>query len=450
MIAVGWPGIAQYDSVEQFRQVLSGHYDDWHPPAMARLWSLFHLVGGGAGPMMAAQLLCYWVGLGLLAAALAQRGARLPAILILAIGALPGFATWQWSVLKDVQMVAAMLAAVGTVGWWRLRGRRVPWMAWTIAGVLLIYATLVRANALFATVPLAVMMWPHRRWPIRLGLAAAGAAAVLALTPLINADLFGATPSGVAATEPLFDLAAIAVRTGDAEATGIAPAGIVALRRGHCVKTYFWDPLGNDPCAQAVEDLTARPVGQMYQLLAGAAIRHPVAYAEHRLAHFNMTERWLVGRGLIDGWPPLGSQPNTIGLGNPGQGASFWINATRPLADTPLGWPVVWLAVALIGLVEASRRAASPARDLACALLVSAISLEVSFMAISIAADLRYHLWPMIAAALGVVLLWSEARPARQILVVGGGALLLVIAGGVAARTILPPAPATYPALLAG
>jgi hypothetical protein len=161
--------------------------------------------------MVAMQVLLYWSGLGLIAAALASGEARRTAWVVLAIGILPWFAVWQWSVLKDVQMVAAMLAATGVVGWWRLRGRPVPWVAWAIAGIFLAYASLVRANALFATVPLAVMLLPKGPWPIRAGLVVAGLAAVLALMPVINAQVLGATPSGVETTVPLFDLAAIAV-----------------------------------------------------------------------------------------------------------------------------------------------------------------------------------------------------------------------------------------------
>jgi hypothetical protein len=449
MVAAGWPGLAQYDSVEQFRQVLSGRYDDWHPPVMARLWSLFHAIGGGAGPMMVLQIALYWLGLGLIAGGLAQAGRPRAAVLALAVGVLPGFAVWQWAVLKDVQMVAAMLAAVGIVGWWRLRGERVPLAAVAIAILLLGYATLVRANAVFATVPLAVMLWPHGGWPTRWMLALAGVGAVVVLTPLIDANLFDAAPSGVRTTEPLFDLAAIAVRTGDADATGIDPAGIAALRRGGCVKTYFWDTLGDGPCADAIEDLASRPVGAMYLQLAQAAVRHPMAYAEHRLAHFNMTQRWLVGRGLMDAWPPSQSQPNVQGLGDPGPLASWWIETTEALADTPLGWPIIWLALAMAALVEALRRAVSPLRDLALALVISALALEVSFVAISIAADLRYHLWPMTAAALGVILLFADAQPPRRMLAASVLALVLVIASGLAARAILPPAPSGYPEMLA-
>ena len=38
-LALGWPGVAEYDSVEQYRQVLNGVYLDWHPPIMARFWA---------------------------------------------------------------------------------------------------------------------------------------------------------------------------------------------------------------------------------------------------------------------------------------------------------------------------------------------------------------------------------------------------------------------------
>jgi hypothetical protein len=215
------------------------------------------------------------------------------------------------------------------------------------------------------------------------------------------------------------------------------------------VKTYFWDTLGDGPCADAIEDLASRPVGAMYLQLAQAALRHPMAYAEHRLAHFNMTQRWLVGRGLMDAWPPSQSQPNVQGLGDPGPLASRWIETTEALADTPLGWPIIWLALAMAALVEALRRTASPLRDLALALLISALALEVSFVAISIAADLRYHLWPMTAAALGVILLFADAQPPRRMLAASVLALVLVIASGLAARAILPPAPSGYPEMLA-
>ena len=68
-LALFWPGYVAYDSLAQYAQATSGHYEDWHPPIMARLWSLFG--DRGPAPMLAVQLGAYWLGLGLFAAALA-------------------------------------------------------------------------------------------------------------------------------------------------------------------------------------------------------------------------------------------------------------------------------------------------------------------------------------------------------------------------------------------
>src|SRR3569623_2189459 len=59
-LAIFWPGIALYDSVDQYRQVLSGAYEDWHPPVMARLWSLFAGWWPGGAPIFLIQTCLYW------------------------------------------------------------------------------------------------------------------------------------------------------------------------------------------------------------------------------------------------------------------------------------------------------------------------------------------------------------------------------------------------------
>src|SRR3954452_18115298 len=155
MLVIWWPGAAMYDSVDQYGQALRGAYDDWHPPIMARLWSLFLLAWPGQAPMFVLQAALYWLGLGLVAAALARERAPRAAAAMLALGALPLFAGWQAAVLKDAQMTGAMLAATGIACWWRLAGRRLPVAAGAVVALLLLYAALVRTNAVFAVAPLA-------------------------------------------------------------------------------------------------------------------------------------------------------------------------------------------------------------------------------------------------------------------------------------------------------
>src|SRR5204863_322989 len=126
-LAFFWPGVASYDSVVQYKQVLRGQYDDWHPPAMARLWAIFHGLGWrGQAQLFVVQVLLYWSGLALFAGALARRRQSIAALVVLLLGIWPPVLGWQIAVLKDGQMAGAILAAVGLASWWRLDDRRLP------------------------------------------------------------------------------------------------------------------------------------------------------------------------------------------------------------------------------------------------------------------------------------------------------------------------------------
>ncbi|HVI05968.1 MAG TPA: hypothetical protein VM711_07745, partial [Sphingomicrobium sp.] len=300
-----WPGVAMYDTLEQYSQVLTGKVDDWHPPAMVRLWQLLRPLGPGASPMFVLQVGLYAAGFSLIIAALARCSRPFSGLAVLVLAISPLLLGWQMVVLKDAQMLGALIGAFAIILGCRLSGRRIPPPLALTAGLLLAYATLVRANAAFATVPLIVLIFPRPRSLIlRGGLALAIIGVVLALTPLADRSLFGASNSGVAKSLPLFDLAAIAVAVPDAPGP-FTRAERDQISKLHCVKDYFWDPLG-DPtaCGPITERVRAEPETQLYAELAHALIAHPLAYAAHRIRHWNSTERWLVASGLPDMAPP--------------------------------------------------------------------------------------------------------------------------------------------------
>jgi hypothetical protein len=217
------------------------------------------------------------------------------------------------------------------------------------------------------------------------------------------------------------------------------------------VKAYFWDPLGDpDSCDSATERLRDQPARKLYLELARAIIRHPIAYITHRLAHWNSTERWLVAPGLPDAEPQTDAEPNDLGLvGTDSDFASTWQQWADDEMATPLGWPIVWTALALLLLPIAWQRREDPAAGVALALLASALTLEASFLVISIASDLRYHLWSMTASALALILLSNGIRIRTWERAVGAAALAAVIAGGVLMRASLPAAPDSYEGILA-
>ncbi len=433
-----------YDTVTQYRQVLDGAVDDWHPPAMVRLWRALAPLGSGTAPMFALQVALYVVGFTLIitAVARARRTRAVAAVLVLALS--PLLVGWQMVVLKDAQMEGALLAAIGIFAFFSLAGRRTPAIAMIAMAALLIYATLVRANAVFATVPLAViLLLSTQKFRIQAAIGAVMIIAVLAVMPTINERLFAASPSGVAKSLPVYDLAAIAVH-GESPVPPFDDAQISQLRRSGCVMPFFWDPLTEVPeCAAATASAIALPQGNLNHDLLSAVIKHPVDYAAHRLAHWNSTQRWLVPAGLIGAAPPDEAEPNDLGLASPkSRFAAVWQEVAAVQSTTPLGWPIVWTLVATGLLPIAVRRRNDRVGRLALAIVVSALTLEMSFLAVSIASDLRYHLWSMTAAALALILL--APRIERRHWIAGAAVLALVIAGGLTTRAIWPRAPDNY------
>ncbi|MBN8820211.1 MAG: hypothetical protein J0I80_15985 [Sphingomonas sp.] len=430
-LALYWPGYATYDSVVQFRQVLDGQYDDWHPPVLARLWALLGGAHFGTGPMFVLQASLYWCGLGLLAERLRRMGRARAGWAVLALGLTPPIIGWQVVVLKDAQMLGAMLAATGLAGWWRLAGKRIPPAAWLLITILLIYAALVRSNAAFAVVPFFVLLTgPSLRWPGRALLMLGGIAIVLAASPLINRQLLRAADSGVTRSQAIYDLAGIAVRAGDA-----LPEG-AALRRADCVTPFFWDRLGEGNCGRATASWQAMRPSQLYRRLAMAILQHPLAYALQRLTHLNSTERWLVPAHWPNAAPPAASEPDRAGLAAPGRAASTAQAMLSFFTDMPIGWPICWVVAALLALWTAMKRPGDDIAELALALAGSTLMLEASFGIISIASDLRYHLWPMLAA--GLALLLMVDRLDRRAAWIASAVLALLVASGASVRLMSP------------
>ncbi len=440
-----WPGIATYDTIVQYQQVVSGSYDDWHPPVMARLWAALSILSAGTAPLFLLQMTGYWLGLGLLAGALGGRRA----IILFAVGATPFLLGWLATVIKDSQMIGALSLATGLIAHYRLRGRPIATPALAVAALCLLYATLVRANAVFSTVPLAMLLIPRPGGqPARFLATIAAIPAVLLLSQPVNHRLLGAEDSGVTRTQPMYDLAGIAVRTKGA-APGLPPAATATLIRHHCVKPLFWDSLGDAPaCAAAIDPWQKAPAARLYADLVMAVAHHPLAYLGHRLAHLNSTERWLVPMRWPLAAPPASPEPNSLGLTGPACCAAVhWQRVAAWLVETPLAWPILWTVAAFWGLWLAVLQPESPPRTLALTLFASALFQEASFVALSISSDLRYHLWAMLATAWGWLVLAPRGAPFRRT-APAAIAMILILCAGAAARLTLPPAPTRYADLM--
>jgi hypothetical protein len=426
-----WPGYMTWDAVRQYREALRNHYDDWHPPAMDWLWRQFHPLHKGPSPMLALQYALYWAGfLGLVAWALRQSRRGL-AIALAVAAMLPLPLAMMGAVLKDCLMAGALMAATALLaltpdrrGWWV----RAPALA------LLVGAATLRFNALPACLPLAVALLPEDWWRgwQRLTVATLACALVLAVAlPLAN-RLLRAEPSGVGLSLVIFDLSGITYHSGVDVFPELDVKDPVAVN-ARCYTPVKWDHYAfwsPTPCPIQFQDIRSAFVDSgesPYRHWAKAILAHPIAYAEHRFAHFNINTRFLV-HDEIDAPGQVESAPNPWHYAvAPNAALRVISGAAFITGHTPLGWPVWWMAVASAALVFAP---GLPSRRLAVPIALSALLYGLGYLPASVAEELRYHLWTMLAGCIAGLITLSDLAatglPARNRLMVASAPLILV------------------------
>lgn len=417
-LAIWFPGEASPDSESQYAQAVAGQFDDWHPPIMAWLWSIFRLLADGDGPMFCFQVVFYWLGFGLLAIGLAQTGRLLAAWAMLGVAFFPSLLTLNGVLVKDVGMGVALLTAFAVLFWYRTQDRAVPPAIAAISLVLLFYGTLIRANAVFAMVPLFVYMmrpqWLGRPWRL-LAVSIPISLAMVPAANLFNHRVLHAEPLGLTRSLQIFDITGISYYSSDTavfetrrsftrdEVTSCyTPVRWDPLAPwGEC--SFFWNRLAISPDLQGIaEELDARSVmglkhnPDLLNHWITAIVHHPLAYARHRVAHFS-SEIW---RGVSTATPGTAGPP--------------------PLSTVLYDFvtaSALWLAVGaslLIRLAFASSVGCKASIDAALALLLSGLSYGSAYLIIGVATELRYLFWSLMAIFAALVISLPELRiPSR-------------------------------------
>ncbi|WP_240698922.1 hypothetical protein [Sphingomonas sp. AAP5] len=433
--ALFWPGIMTWDAIRQYGQALNGQYDDWHPPAMNWLWRQLGLFGAGPAPMLVLQLALYWGGTAWWMQAAWARGQRAAAGAIGLLALSPIVLVLVGTILKDSLFAGTLLLASGL-----LVARPGSRAARIVAALLLVAAATLRFNAVPACLPLLLLALPtawRRTWP-RLGATAVLAAIPLVLAlPLANTALH-AKRSGVELSLVIYDLGGIGAfaRTDVFPRTGVSnPVAVNA----DCYSPISWDRYawwGAAPCAIGFTTLAAplKTGHGPYGWWAAAVAANPLAYAGHRLAHFDRNTRFLVHDADLPGLSRQ-SDPNPWSFTVAPNG---WRSALQHAADalltTPPGWPICWLALGLGLLVLRPRLGGA---DPAVALAWSAVLYGFSYLPLSVASEVRYHFWTMTAVGIAAALVLSQRatwRLPRWQLALAAAPLLIVVAAGVIAR----------------
>lgn len=310
-------GVITPDTVEQYRQALTGQYQDWHPPITAWLWRMLLHIHGGSAPLLVLDCALYWLGLGLTAEALRRH-------------------IWQ----KSARVILPGLLATALL----------------LAGASHVVNTLLLRPA--ATRP---------------------------LLSLINFDLAGISwwSGGNAYPMP--------VRS---------PPQLIA----QCYTPAIFSPHDSANCNAIADDLAQwlKASGTAPGVAWGRAVAaDPLAYIRHRATHFNINQRWAVGHVPDDAIYIMNTPSNGLGLFFHKSPAAMGVyRGATFMAASPLGRPATWLGVAAAILVLGSTMHAHP---LARAIAASAMHYSGAYAIVSVAPDMRYNSWPMIAVPLCLI-----------------------------------------------
>jgi hypothetical protein len=421
----GFPGVANDDSNSQYAQAIDQRFNDWHPPVMAWLWSIFRLLADGNGSMFCFHIACYWLAFGLIAVALSRVGRPLAAWGIIGVGLFPPFLMMNINILKDVGLAVTFLTGFAALFWYRIQDQRTPVVVVLISIALLFYGALVRSNAVFAVVPLLAYLitpkWLGRPWRL-LVFSAPIALLIVPASGLFNQNVLNATPVRIIRSLEIFDMTGIAFYSGDVSVFGpdnsltwqdvnscYTPALWDTLSPwGEC--RFFWNRLAVSRDLREVEKLApmdameAPPNPDLPNLWIASIIAHPLAYARHRLAHFS-SEIYS---------PAQPDRSDIVALGTP-MDEEVRAAPALPVLGEPLylmpyhvlKTPAFWLAIGaclLVLLASPNSPRRSAGLDAALALVISGLLYACAYLVVGVGTDPRYQFWSMVATFTALVI----------------------------------------------
>lgn len=423
IVLVFYPGIMSNDSIASLRQARSFEFNDWHPPVMAIIWSLFDRVVEGPAGMLVAQAALYAYGCAALCAhAFPRLSARVPRWFVVVVFSLfPPVMTLSGMIWKDIWMSAFLLLAL--VHLFRMRdaaSNRWRYAHGAIVVLFCLAATAFRHNALAATAGLlagaAYLALPMDGKGWRLLLASvAGVATAFALYLAVSMfNRLVAQPGNPTTAIYLYDMAGIIVYSGDAEAaTERLLRHPVAFtdNRGQFLRRIYkrYSPA----VAGNVISTTSRPDApfslNVYRHHDAEGVRdahrdlvrtYPLAYLKHRTTAFSCLlqlcdrQEWVNHSYVLN---PQYALPKTLAPDSVQYRLRSIMLSSRlaPLYH-PGFWLLVTVAGGIIGFIRIVREPATATPSLLLFMGLSGIGLAFSLYFTSPIESFRYMHWVML------------------------------------------------------
>lgn len=411
------PGYMSNDTIFQLRQAKGRiPLNDWHPPAMSLLWQGLIKVTGTVASMEVLQVLALWASLWVIAWQVWEATAsKWKSLAVLALGLTPHILTFVGVIWKDVQMAFALLAVVAVAMLAKRRWATRPvgrWTLFALGTLFLVYAILVRKNAIFAAVPMFVMLvlalWgrPGRRvWVISVVALVVGV-----IVPTVAISSFAKPQKTSQVSQIMLDDLLHVLTPQQLAATHVSPDLrrhlVRAARdcaRTHSLSNTYWTCYGEG--AHGPFTAVAHS-NEITSLWIKEMSSHIPAYLSYRLDVFSQ----LLFNDNYFFQPGVKSNNLGVTLAHAKLEQSLRTYVTGMHSDLPWlfsGW--FWL---LVGLVLAIRPGRGRYRMIVRTLSLSSVLYIIGYFPTMPAANYRYVYWSALAGSLALVLLWAgRIRP---------------------------------------
>ena len=398
-----YPGIMNYDARYVYRDGLKGFYGDWQSPVMTWLWKTIDPVAPGSASMFLLIAALYWLGIGTLSFVLARRSLAAVIMLMLIALAPPLFA-FVGIIWRDVLMATCWLLAAAIVFASAHRERLATIRA--VALILVGFGVLIRPNALAAAPLLIAYIFLPRDFRVK--------RVVLLFLPVLIAlygimqlayySALGATRQHPLHSIAVFDLGGVTYFSGENQFPGTWSAGEIEALRVRCYDPSYWNIYWNGDCKFVMARLEGehRIFGtpELSRAWLDAISRHPIAYAQHRLAFFRT---FLLDSHLAMWTADIEHPPKTIFEDRP---AFMTVKAMHDaLQPTPVFRMGTWLLASLVLCALAWRRRSTADGAFVIGVCGSAVLYVLSYLPLGVASEFRYIYWAVLASCAGAVVI---------------------------------------------
>ena len=402
---VFYPGYMSPDSISHLEQATGvAHLTDWHPPVMTRLWGLLIGVTGHISSMLIFQLVLLVAAMFMMSILVYRHTRnRAWALSVYIIILLPNIVNIAGVIWKDAQMAFSLTLAVLLI-WFIVSskkplGRVATYGIVGLALLLIIYAGMLRYNALFAVLPILCVL-PSlliKRPPVWSGLAciAAGLVVAIGVTIVINQPSEKTHP--ITAVQ-LDDIVHVANLDGEHHGRWSMYKKIHGTCRDKTkdiMNSYII-------CTTASQREALKNEHQgVFNDWLSTIIRHPIRYASYRLATFSIFLFPQPERMYI--FQP-GIEQNQVGAAVKNEYATSGLVAYvkgGAQANIPLIFqPWLYLAVLAFVYYKSGRIREHTQRHFIRAVALSGLVYIMAYFPMAVAVDYRYIYWSVFATIL--------------------------------------------------